>query len=56
LANFGKPWSPGEDKALTAEFDAGTPNIAIAAKHQRTLSSVCLRLEKLENIDKSAAA
>jgi hypothetical protein len=49
-ANFGKPWSDTEDKALIAEFDAGTPLVAIATKHQRTQSSVRLRLEKLGQI------
>ena len=55
-ANFGKPWTEGEDRALIAEVDAGTPNAAIAAKHQRTLSSVRLRLEKLGKIEASVAA
>lgn len=49
-ANFGKPWTENEDSALTAEFDAGTALVAIATKHQRTQSSVRLRLEKLGKI------
>jgi hypothetical protein len=53
-ANFGKPWSEGEDRALTAEFDAGTPLPEIARKHARTHSSIRLRLEKLGKIEASA--
>ena len=50
-ANFGKLWTEGEDKALLGEFDAGSSLIAIATKHQRTQSSVRLRLEKLGKIE-----
>jgi hypothetical protein len=50
-ANFGKPWTEAEDKTLLSEFDAGTPLQLIAQKHQRTQSSVRLRLEKLGKID-----
>ena len=50
-ANFGKPWSGDEDQALIGEFDAGTPMGAIATRHQRTQSSVRLRLEKLGKIE-----
>lgn len=49
-ANFGKPWTEGEDKALTAEFDAGATPGEIARKHARTQSSIRLRLEKLGKI------
>ncbi len=54
-ANFGKPWTEGEDKLLTAEFDAGVPMGEIARKHQRTQSSIRLRLEKLGKIEPSPA-
>jgi hypothetical protein len=49
-ANFGKPWTETEDRALIAEYDAGTLLNVIATKHQRTQSSVRLRLEKLGKI------
>ena len=54
-ANFGKPWTDGEDKLLTAEFDAGVPMSEIARKHQRTQSSIRLRLEKLGKIEPAPA-
>ena len=50
-ANFGKPWTEGEDRALVGEFDAGSSLAVIATKHQRTQSSVRLRLEKLGKIE-----
>ena len=50
-ANFGKPWTEGEDKALVGEFDAGSSLAVIATTHQRTQSSVRLRLEKLGKIE-----
>jgi len=53
-ANFGKPWSEGEDRALTAEFDAGAALQEIARKHARTQSSIRLRLEKLGKIEPAA--
>jgi hypothetical protein len=49
-ANFGKPWSEGEDRTLIAEFESGLPLPEIGRKHQRTQSSVRLRLEKLGKI------
>jgi hypothetical protein len=55
-ANFGKPWSEAEDKALVAKFEAATPTQAIATKHQRTHSSVRLRLEKLGQIEPTSIA
>ena len=54
-ANFGKPWTEGEDQALIAEFDAGMPMGEIARKHARTQSSIRLRLEKLGKIEPVAA-
>src|SRR5215207_5208223 len=54
-ANFGKPWTDGEDKLLTTEFDAGIPMGEIARKHQRTQSSIRLRLEKLGKIEPAPA-
>jgi hypothetical protein len=53
-ANFGKPWSEGEDHTLVAEFDAGIPMPDMARKHARTHSSIRLRLEKLGKIEPSA--
>ena len=49
-ANFGKPWSEGEDRALVAEFEAGSTMPEMARKHMRTQSSIRLRLEKLGKI------
>ena len=54
-ANFGKPWTEGEDKLLASEFDAGVPMGEIARKHQRTQSSIRLRLEKLGKIEPAPA-
>lgn len=54
-ANFGKPWSEGEDRALAAEFDAGAHMGDMARKHMRTQSSIRLRLEKLGKIQPAAA-
>jgi len=53
-ANFGKPWSEGEDRTLTAEFDAGIAMPDMARKHARTHSSIRLRLEKLGKIEAAA--
>lgn len=49
-ANFGKPWTEGEDTVLAGEFAAGLALSEIARTHQRTQSSVRLRLEKLGKI------
>ena len=54
-ANFGKPWSEGEDRALAAGFDAGSGIPEMARKHLRTQSSIRLRLEKLGKIQASSA-
>jgi len=53
-ANFGKPWTQGEDRALAAEFDAGATIPDMARKHMRTQSSIRLRLEKLGKIQPAA--
>src|SRR5258706_14432188 len=50
-ANFGKPWSEGEDRTLIGEVDAGIQMPGIARKHARTHSSIRLRLEKLGKIE-----
>jgi hypothetical protein len=55
-ANFGKPWTEGEDKALIAEFDAGATMPDIARKHLRTQSSIRLRLEKLGKIEPATSS
>ena len=54
-ANFGKPWTEGEDHALVGEFDAGCTMPEMARKHLRTQSSIRLRLEKLGKIEPSAS-
>jgi hypothetical protein len=54
-ANFGKPWTEGEDHALVAEFDSGAALVEIARKHARTQSSIRLRLEKLGKIEPTPA-
>jgi hypothetical protein len=54
-ANFGKPWSEGEDRTLVGEFDAGVTLPDIARKHARTHSSIRLRLEKLGKLEASAS-
>jgi hypothetical protein len=50
----GKAWSPDEDAQLAAEFDAGTPEPELAAKHQRTAGAIRYRLVKLGRLDPSA--
>jgi len=55
-ANFGKPWSEGEDRALAAGFDAGSPMVELARKHGRTSGAIRLRLEKLGKVEPSAGA
>jgi len=55
-ANFGKPWSEGEDRALIAEFDAAIAMGEMARRHARTQSSIRLRLEKLGKIEPSRDA
>ena len=54
-ANFGKPWTEGEDRLLAAAFDGGVTLAEIARKHQRTQSSIRLRLEKLGKIEPAPA-
>ena len=54
-ANFGKPWTEGEDHTLASEFDAGATLPEIARKHARTHSSIRLRLEKLGEIEPQPA-
>ena len=54
-ANFGKPWTSEEDAALASEFDSGLAMQEIGRKHQRTQSSIRLRLEKLGKIEPTPA-
>jgi len=54
-ANFGKPWTPEEDASLEREFDSGLAMGEMARHHQRTQSSIRLRLEKLGKIEPSPA-
>ncbi len=49
-ANFGKPWTEAEDRALIAEFDSGLSIPELGRRHARTQSSIRLRLEKLGKI------
>ena len=48
--NAGKPWSPDEDQALAAAFDAGKQIPELAAHHQRSRFSIEARLAKLGKI------
>jgi hypothetical protein len=52
-ANFGTPWTGEEDRLLEGEFEGGMPLGEIARRHQRTQSSIRLRLEKLGKIEPS---
>jgi hypothetical protein len=40
-ANFGKPWDEGEDREIATAFDAGTPILEMARRHQRTQAPSC---------------
>ena len=55
-ANFGKPWSEGEDRAIASAFEAGIAIPEIARKHARTQSSIRLRLEKLGKLPPAGEA
>ena len=55
-ANFGKPWTEGEDRVLVTEFDGGASIPDMARKHLRTQGSIRLRLEKLGRIEPSSGA
>ena len=55
-ANFGKPWTVEEDGVLASEYDSGMTLADIARRHQRTQSSIRLRLEKLGKIEPSPAS
>jgi LmbE family N-acetylglucosaminyl deacetylase len=48
--NSGKPWSPDEDKALAAAFDAGKQIPELATQHQRSRLAIEARLAKLGKI------
>jgi len=52
-ANFGKPWTDTEDQELCRQFDAELSIDEIAQKHQRTRSSIRLRLEHYGKIQPS---
>jgi DNA-binding NarL/FixJ family response regulator len=45
--NVGRTWTPEEQEALVAEFQAGMTPAEIAEKHGRTLRAIEARLEKL---------
>jgi len=55
-ANFGKPWSEGEDRAIATAFDAGATIPDMARRHARTQGSIRLRLEKLGKLPPSGEA
>ena len=55
-ANFGKPWTEGEDQSLSNAFDGGLALSDIARAHARTLSSIRLRLEKLGKLEPQPAS
>lgn len=55
-ANFGKPWDESEDREIATAFDAGTPILEMARRHQRTQGSIRLRLEKLGKLPPSGEA
>jgi len=55
-ANFGKPWSGGEDRAIAEAFDAGASLADVARRHARTQGSIRLRLEKLGKLPPAAEA
>jgi hypothetical protein len=47
----GRPWSETEERELASEFDGGTAEKDLAAKHQRTLGAIRYRLVKLGRLD-----
>lgn len=49
-ANVGQPWTPQEEHDLLGEFAAGTPLPEIASRHQRSLTAIEARLERLGKI------
>ena len=55
-ANFGKAWTVEEDGVLASEYDSGMTLAEISRRHQRTQSSIRLRLEKLGKIEASPAS
>jgi hypothetical protein len=55
-ANFGKPWNKDEDDTLMREFDNGLGMSDMARRHERTQSSIRLRLEKLGKIEPMPAS
>lgn len=55
-ANFGKPWSEDEDRAIAVAFEAGQAIPEMARRHARTHGSIRLRLEKLGKLPPSGEA
>lgn len=55
-ANFGKQWSPEEDRLIAEAFDSGTAIPEMARRHARTQGSIRLRLEKLGKLPPSGEA
>lgn len=44
--NVGKPWTPDDDAALLAAFDAGTAPAQLAGRFGRTRTGIRARLER----------
>ncbi|HQW09354.1 MAG TPA: hypothetical protein PK681_08775 [Steroidobacteraceae bacterium] len=49
-ANVGQPWTPQEEHDLLTSFAAGTALPEIASRHQRSLTAIEARLERLGKI------
>lgn len=49
-AKVGQPWTPEEESELIAAFAAGVPLSAIATRHERSLTAIEARLERLGRI------
>jgi hypothetical protein len=49
-AHVGQPWTPQEEHDLLTAFAGGTPLPDIATRHQRSLTAIEARLERLGKI------
>lgn len=49
-ANVGQPWTPQEEHDLLTAFAAGAPPPELASRHQRSLTAIEARLERLGKI------
>jgi hypothetical protein len=50
LENAGKPWTPGEEAALTRAFEEGATISQLARKHGRTRQAIQGRLYRLGKV------